>query len=137
MNELELSDYNFKKIFKEALGFRGTFEILETTVNISNIADIDYLTPMITSIIFSCELYLKILVIYYKIDFKKEHSLKKLFNLLPTEIKDNIENAFNTSCSNNEYFKKALEASSNSYTKLRYHFSYDENITIESIEKVV
>lgn len=25
----------FKKIFKEALGFRGTFEILETTMNIS------------------------------------------------------------------------------------------------------
>lgn len=130
MKELKIEDYNLGKIFKEALGFRETYNILKLTINLSNVASIDFLTPMTTSIVFSCELYLKILLIHYNGNLKESHSLKMLFDSLPAETKYNIENTFNMNCSDKKYFKMALELSSNSYTHFRYYFSYDENMDI-------
>lgn len=131
MNTLEFKKYNLDKIYKEALGFRKTYDILnENAINIFNINEIDYLTPMITSIIFSCELYLKLLLVYLKIDFKREHSLDALFKLLPEELQTEIKNIFNEKCSDESYFEKTLKSTSNSYTIFRYYFSYSDNITI-------
>lgn len=129
MNKLKQEDYDINKIFKEALGFRKTYDILNNTINPSNVDNIDYLTPMITCIIFSCELYLKSLLVFLKKDFEREHSLNTLFKLLPEELQLDIENTFNKHCFKKTYFKECLKASDKSYTEFRYYFSYSDNIS--------
>ena len=130
MKILNPKKYKLNDIYREAIGFRENYNIINDNFPINDINKMDLLTPMITSIIFSCELYMKILLIYYEIKIENIHSLSSLFNKLPKSLKNEMENDFNATCTNKSYFKKALDESSNSYVKFRYHFAYDEDMTI-------
>ena len=50
-----------------------------------------YFTPAIVCISFSCELYLKVLLLYYEIDIAKTHKLSDLYAKLPDETKNKIK----------------------------------------------
>ena len=51
--------------------------------------------PAITCIAFSCEVYLKTIIFYFGPSIPKTHDLKRLFYLLPEDIRDNIQKAYN------------------------------------------
>ena len=51
-----------------------------------------YSTPQIVNLAFACEVYLKSLLNFYKIDFGKSHKLNELLNMLPDEVRNSIEN---------------------------------------------
>lgn len=133
MDEIKQKDYNKNQIYKEALGFRNTYMILKEFIDLPHTTpDIcDYMTPMTTSIIFSCELFLKTILIHYKISFKKDHTLLSLFNKLPSHIKANIKEIFPHPPKIPNYFESTLRANNASYTKFRYYFSYGETITFD------
>ena len=51
--------------------------------------------PALTCLSFSCEVYLKTLLFYFGSSIPNIHDLKKLFNLLPENIRDYIQKAYN------------------------------------------
>lgn len=60
----------------------------EETKNITRSVELQ--TPFIVNCAFACEIFLKFLLSFYKIDFKREHDLKKLFDLLPKDVQNKV-----------------------------------------------
>ena len=51
--------------------------------------------PALTCLAFSCEVYLKTLLLYFGSSIPNTHDLQKLFDLLPENIRDDIQKAYN------------------------------------------
>ena len=50
-----------------------------------------YTAPKIANAAFACEIFLKTILFYNRISYKREHNLEKLYSLLPDEYKKTIE----------------------------------------------
>lgn len=48
-------------------------------------------TPKIVNTAFACEIFLKALLVFNNIEYKRAHNLEELYNLLPAEYQQQIE----------------------------------------------
>lgn len=89
-------------------------------------------TPVIVNCAFACEIFLKLLLEKHNVEYKKCHGLKELFELLPDEIKKNINNYLLQSYGSLKDVNgfDLLEMYSNAFIEWRY--SYEKfNMQIE------
>lgn len=85
-------------------------------------------TPAIVNCAFACELFLKLLLAIYKINNKRCHKLKELFDLLPTEVQENInEKLFEGygGRTKNDFGIEYIQLISDAFTEWRY--GYEKN----------
>ena len=88
-----------------------------------------YLIPMVVNLSFACELYIKTLLEFLRIPLKKEHYLDDLYNLLPQDVHNSIESAWNTQCLDaNQPFDVLLTTNKNAYYDLRYCYEQKESL---------
>jgi len=130
MEKINSDKYDLDQIFAEATGYKATYDILKETIDTYHPQQIDLLTPMITSIIFSCELFMKLLIIHYDIDLENSHNLNSLFDKLPEDLQIDIEKNFNENILDKKYFRKTLKSNSTAYTYFRYYFSFKDSKSI-------
>ncbi len=74
---------------------------------------------------FACELFLKALLLHWNIEFKKEHKLKPLFELLPEEYQKEVEQAVFYKCGGSVktlWGEPLLDKVSNAFVEWRYWF---------------
>lgn len=92
-----------------------------------------YTAPKIANMAFACEIYMKTLLFYNHIPYKREHNLEKLYFLLPEKYRETIqqesirlygkmENAFRITYLNNV---------SEAFNEWRYSFEHDR-LSIET-----
>ena len=81
--------------------------------------------PYCVNLAFSCELYVKALLLFYEIKNEKTHCLVELFNILPEDIRKAIINS--THLSNSSSFESELETASKVFVEWRYAH---ENATV-------
>lgn len=55
--------------------------------------DYHWFIPSVVNLAFSCELYLKYLLLCHDIDYGFTHNLEELYNLLPLSVRDNIQSS--------------------------------------------
>lgn len=78
-----------------------------------------YMYAVTANVSFSCELFLKAILIYNEMQENiKTHEIKKLFNLLPENIKDEIKKQY----SGKEKLDKLLSEINNQFIDWRYAF---------------
>lgn len=82
--------------------------------------DFYIICPIIMTGSFSCEMYLKILLKYEEINYKKEHSLYELFNKLKPATKEEVLNTYG-----DEEFIEKLKKYQDTFIKWRYFFEED------------
>ena len=85
-----------------------------------------YFTPAIVCISFSCELYLKVLLLYYEIDIAKTHKLSDLYAKLPDETKNKIK-----------FDAIILQELSNYFVDRRYLYENNEKIIFTKEDAIV
>lgn len=84
-----------------------------------------------SSISFSCELFLKSLLLFYNTGFRDNtdgHNLEELYNLLPKEICGLIKDRMTAYCPNDD-FKLTLHEVGNTFMVSRYSCEQDEICT--------
>lgn len=86
-----------------------------------------YVNPAAVNAAFACEIYLKLLLYLNNIDYKKIHTLKELFNLLPENIKADVK--YNTVMNfgqwRDSFGFELLDNISNVFNELRYIYERD------------
>lgn len=75
--------------------------------------------PAVVNAAFACEMFLKALLLHYGISYKKEHVLINLFDMLPDNTKDKI-NQFCGMKDDTQVFRNTLSRHSNDFTDIRY-----------------
>lgn len=86
-----------------------------------------YTNPGIVNAAFSCEVFLKLLLHLEQINYKKEHKLKQLFEMLPPKIKEAIKYKTIEKCGhwNNAWRQEILSQISDAFIKWRYVYETD------------
>lgn len=86
-----------------------------------------YVTPAAVNAAFACEIYLKLLLYLNNIDYKKIHTLKGLFNLLPENIKADVKyhTVMNFGQWRDSFGFELLDNISNVFNELRYIYERD------------
>lgn len=88
-------------------------------------------TPVMVNSAFACELFLKAILILHDIDYKREHNLKPLFDLLPkNEYKEFL------TIGDTDHFESELEKHSKDFVSWRYYMEnveYGETYHMEPI----
>lgn len=51
-------------------------------------------TPKIVNLAFACEIFLKTLLVFSRVEYEREHNLEALYGLLPAEYQQQIEQGF-------------------------------------------
>ena len=119
--------FDCQEMFKHACAFAECADFAMREFN-RKTADIErYDMPSIINLAFACEVFLKSMLDYYGIDYKKVHELKKLFELLPEIIRvgikfhimENYAGKWRDAC-DREY----LENISDAFVKWRYIYEY-------------
>lgn len=88
-------------------------------------ADIEtYDIPAMVNSAFACEVFLKALLKYYDINYKNEHRLKSLYNMLPIDIGLLIHLQLLT-CSVASWGQESLEDISDTFVHWRYSYEQD------------
>jgi HEPN domain-containing protein len=77
-------------------------------------------TPAYVNLGFSCELILKSLLYYFKIDFQRTHKLYKLFCLLPVKIQTEIKESVIDRFERYNMFEQVFEELNDSFQFARY-----------------
>ena len=101
--------------------------------NASNI--LDCTQPLIANAAFTCELYLKSLLLREKFNFyaikkpENKHDLFDLYNHLSQQIKEKIKGIHPCSNEKRENFELALKECGKAFEVLRYCCEYDEMTT--------
>ena len=81
-------------------------------------------TPLVPAIVcyaFAVELYLKLLLVLSKVDFKKEHRLELLFGLLPASTQDDLTKAYG-----DPSLAKDLAEVGSAFVVWRYEHEYEQ-----------
>lgn len=78
--------------------------------------------PEIVNRAFSCEVFLKSLIVFSGIAFRKEHELKALWELLAIELQDEIEQELSSryGFGGADDFESLLDKTSNAFADWRY-----------------
>lgn len=87
--------------------------------------EIELSFPMAMSLTFSCELYLKILILKKGLSYNREHDLFSLYNILNEDIKSKILECYKKLNGNDTDFDKKLEESKNAFKEWRYYYEID------------
>ena len=85
-----------------------------------------FFTPAIVCISFSCEIYLKILLLYHDINISKTHKLIDLYNNLPIELKNKFD-----------FDSTILQELSNYFVDSRYLYESAEEIVFTNVVAIV
>ena len=85
-----------------------------------------YYNPAIVCLSLSCEVYIKTLLMYYNVSLPKIHTLDKLFNKLPKDLKEKIKIVSDI----DEIF---IERFSRTFVTRRYFYENNESITYLNI----
>lgn len=75
-----------------------------------------------TNISFSCELYLKSLLFYEKIDCMKKHDLSELYSMLPSKIKKDLKELHPCGNSSKNRFELELKELGKAFIVFRYAY---------------
>ena len=78
-------------------------------------------TPAIVCISLACEVYIKTILTYLCIKFKRQHGLTELYNLMPKEYQEKIESATNLKV-------EMLEPITDTFVDYRYLYEKDIEI---------
>ena len=89
-----------------------------------NINDIKLAFPMIMNLSFSCEIYLKFLIIKCGKKYDREHDLQSLHKILIQDYQDKIRDHY-INMNGNDDFEKKLEDSKNVFKDWRYFYEID------------
>ena len=116
-----------QKMFRHACAFAECADLAREKFR-HNTADIDwYITPSVVNSAFACEVYLKALLIFYNVSFKKKHEIKELYGLLPDDTRDWVKQA-TIACSGgweDALGFERLDNISDAFVKWRYSFEND------------
>ncbi len=83
--------FNCQQMFRHACAFSDVADLAMEKFQ-HDTADIErYTEPATVNSAFACEVFLKALLLFYDVSFKKEHKIDKLFDLLPDEIKNLVK----------------------------------------------
>lgn len=121
------SKSKFLYVLNSANCFYNTYRLLETKIQY-NCDQSPYIIPSIVNSVFAIELYLKAILVYNNISYNKGHYLNYLFQLLPLEIQNSINEEYQNKIKKkkglclyntlNEYLKGEY----NSFEMWRYPF---------------
>ena len=86
-----------------------------------------YTDPGIVNAAFSCEVFLKLLLYLEQINYKKEHRLKQLFEMLPPKIQEAVKHKTTEKCGywNDVWGREILLQISDAFIKWRYIYETD------------
>lgn len=86
-----------------------------------------YSAPLAVNLAFGCELYLKALLAINSINSKRLHRLDDLFELLPTELQNDINSRLVERYpeENDAFGRKMIEVVANSFIEWRYCYEYN------------
>ena len=86
-----------------------------------------YVDPGIVNAAFSCEVFLKLLLHLEQINYKKEHGLKQLFEILPPKTKEAVKHKTAEKCGhwNDTWGREILPQISDAFIKWRYIYETD------------
>ena len=115
-----VSTEDYELIAKKALKCADEFLKIADPYNVFTDVTLGCNHAFCTNMMFSCELYIKSLLFFNKITFYKEHSLGKLFALLPNSLKISIR----SECSKAENFDLQLNEISKAFEVFRYAYEY-------------
>ncbi len=105
--------FECREMFLQAHGFSKCAKIaMEGGIECS--------TPAIVNYAFACEVYLKSLLYFSDISFKKKHELKELFDLLPEKYKESIMRLTLAECGSWDDY--SLDNISNAFIEWRYSY---------------
>lgn len=113
-----------REMFRHACAFSECADMAEKEF-CHETADISwYTTPAIVNSAFACEVFLKALLDYYDVSFKKSHKLKELYDGLPPELKERIRQNVYVIHSRwkNAFGQDLLENISDSFAEWRYSY---------------
>lgn len=119
----------FRTCKKEAAAFLGVAEWIDKRGNLGTFLDGD-MYPYFVNAAFSCELYIKAIMIYNSPngDFEIGHDLAELFRKLPLSDKAKIEKEYTQrvcSLQNSWKFNKMLDEIKDNFINWRYAFERD------------
>lgn len=76
--------------------------------------------PAVVNAAFACEMFLKALLKHYEIEYKREHNLIRLFDLLPEYARNKIS-YFCGASKDGSQFRKALSEHADDFVDIRYY----------------
>lgn len=79
-------------------------------------------SALCTNMSFACELYIKSLLFYEKIECRNKHDLFELYNMLPNQIKNEIKKYHPCSNINKDMFEQELKELGKSFVVFRYSY---------------
>lgn len=118
-----IENFNYISMFNIAREFSDTATLVVGKNSIEKQGwSRPYIIPEMVNRAFSCEVFLKSLLVFSNADFKKKHELKDLWDLLSTEIKDLVkkEIALRFEFTEKDGFEDLLEISTNAFVRWRY-----------------
>lgn len=83
---------------------------------------------------FSCEMFLKTLLVKNDLDNVKTHNLEILFNKLPEDCKTQIKTKLYSKYSDESTFEEELNKIANSFEEWRYFYEKDRKINLEFLK---
>ena len=122
---------NAMRMFDHACDFSASADLLWESYITKNDCIFDYAVPAVVYFAFSCEIFLKTLLLCHNISFKKIHNLEDLYKKLPDEIKGKIEqNIYNCYDVTEKYIldTETLGEISNAFQEWRYLYEKNESI---------
>ena len=132
--------FDCQQMFRHACAFAEVADMAEAKF-CHDTADIEwYSTPATVNSAFACEVFLKTLLAFYGIDFKKllkqkdRHKLASLFDLLPEDAEERIKQAtvlcYGGSWRDAFGFDQ-LEKISDAFVKWRYSYEQEGSIRVD------
>lgn len=128
MGKVSINNLDYRQMFNVAKEFsEAAARLAENNSLIEQGWTRPLIIPEIVNIAFSCEVFLKSLLVFSEIEFGKEHELKELWSLIPPSLKDDINNEITLmgiEFEDENGFNDLLERSSNAFAKWRYIYEF-------------
>ena len=120
--------FDCQEMFRHACAFSVCAELATEKLR-NDVIDFDlYASPEIVNAAFACEVFMKALLRFYDIPYKREHKIKNLFEILPSEMKDSLKSELKK-CGGEAWLdlwgRENIENISNVFTEWRYLFEQD------------
>ncbi len=122
------SNLDYREIFDRAVDFLRTAELARGQYDSEQIVPRKYIIPEIVNGAFSCELFLKSLLVFSKIEIKKMHELADLWEALPEVIRDDIKQELTSRIEFREEngLEGMIVSVSNAFAKWRYEYEHEK-----------
>ena len=139
-----MSELNVSQIYQEALGFIAASDYIKTEISRNGTNLLSGAPVLTVNLSFACELFLKAIYKIKKSNYEKKHGLKNLYEGLPKEEKNKIEQKYKIECEeklkgNNKLrlrnIDKCLNAYDNAFVEWRYYFELkDKSLCVSWID---